>query len=108
MLVRAKAPHKVVKAFTGRRIVSFEWSPVPDGCEDEARLLASSGFVELQEQTEAKPEPEPFLQVELETEAPAVDLSSLSIPELRQIAQDQNVKGYARMSKAKLLEALNE
>lgn len=107
MLVRAKAPHKVVTAFTGRRIAT-EWLPVPDGCEDEARRLASSGFVEIQEQTEAKPEPTPFLQVELDTEPPGVDFSSLPVNDLRQIAKDQGIHGYQRMSKAKLLEALNE
>jgi hypothetical protein len=56
MLVRAKAPHKVVTAFTGQRI-TIEWSKVPDGCEAEAERLASADFVELREQAETKPAP---------------------------------------------------
>jgi hypothetical protein len=99
-----------VTAFTGRRIVSYEWSTVPDGCEDEARRLASSDFVELQEQTEAKPEPVPFLESELaeEVNPPAVDLAALPVTELRQMAKERKVPGWGKKSKAQLVEALNE
>jgi hypothetical protein len=115
MLVRAKAPHKVVTAFTGQRI-TIEWLPVPDGCEAEAERLASADFVELREQTEAKPEPKPLVEQVAEPEPGPVfidepeplELSNLPTKELRRMAKAAGVSGYARMSKAKLLEALNE
>jgi hypothetical protein len=97
-----------VTAFTGRRIVSYEWTTVPDGCEDEARRLASSDFVELQEQTEAKPEPVTFIEPVAEDEPSEVDFNALPVTELRQMAKDKKVPGWGKKSKAQLVEALNE
>lgn len=119
MLARAKLPHKMVQAFTGRRIVAYEWRPVPAGHEAEAEWLASAGYLELQGQAEEKPEPVTFVKVEPEavewlpeTAEPetvaAVDLSALTVADLRQIAKDQRILGYRQMSKARLLKALNE
>jgi hypothetical protein len=48
MKARAKKSHKPVRAFTGLEFVSYEWRPIPDGCEDEAARLADWGYLELQ------------------------------------------------------------
>jgi hypothetical protein len=72
--------------------------------------LASSGFFELQEQTEAKPEPVTFVKSDLvdETGQHVVDLDTMSVADLKKMARGEGVDGWSRMNKAQLVEALNE
>ena len=48
MKAKARKEHGIIRAFTGREFVVYEWRPVPDGCEDEAKRLEAGGYLELQ------------------------------------------------------------
>ena len=47
MEARARQPHRMVQAFTGREFVSYEWRPVPAGAGEEAKRLEAGGVLEL-------------------------------------------------------------
>lgn len=47
MKIKAKMPYRLVRAFTGQEFVNYEWRPVPEGSEDEARRLEAAGYAEL-------------------------------------------------------------
>jgi hypothetical protein len=63
MKARATKPYGTVRAFTGLEFVVYEWRPVPDGNEDEAKRLEAGGYLELQSPptpvVKAKPKPKP-------------------------------------------------
>lgn len=48
MDAKAKAPHRVVRAFTGLEFVHYEWRRVPDGHNDEAERLEAAGLLEFE------------------------------------------------------------
>ena len=47
MKAKAKSPHRMIRAFTGREFVSYEWRLVPEGSDDEAERLEAGGYLEL-------------------------------------------------------------
>jgi pyruvate/2-oxoglutarate dehydrogenase complex dihydrolipoamide acyltransferase (E2) component len=58
MKAKAKNPHGMIRAFTGREFVSYEWRPVPAGADDEAERLEASGYLELKRDAPPKAAPE--------------------------------------------------
>jgi hypothetical protein len=59
MKARAKLPHRVIRAFTGREFVNYEYRPVPEGGEDEAARLVDGGYLELEPKPAPPPKPAP-------------------------------------------------
>lgn len=101
MEVRAKAPHRLIQAFTGQRITSHEWFTVPDGGEEEARRLVGYDMLELREdKSKAKPAaaPEPV---------EAGELKDMTYRELQALASDRGIPSVG-VKKAELVEALSD
>ena len=93
MEAKAKAPHSVIRAFTGREFVKYEWRPVPPGHDDEARRLELDGWLVIQDD---EPEPEPELESGLE---------SWTVTQLRDELRLMGLS-YSGLKKAELIAAL--
>ena len=74
MKARAKAPHRLVRAFTGLEFVHYEWRRVPAGCDDEAERLEAAGLLEFS-QLPAAPSP---MVVKVDATRGAVTLAAQS------------------------------
>ena len=77
--------------------------------EKVATAKASGKSVEA-EKTEVKEAPKKAApkkaEVKEEVKAPAVDLNSLTVAELKEMATEKNIEGYSKMKKAELIDAL--
>lgn len=94
-----------INAFTGRELVRYEWRLVPAGYEAEAQRLEEAGLVELR-QSNQKHE----VTAVADNDAPtlSVDLESLTIVQLKDMAREQGVTGFSTMKKAELVDALRD
>jgi hypothetical protein len=96
-------------------LVAIAYKPrttAPTVVEDTAQPIEY--FPEVEEETE--PDPQPIVIVEPMPVAaftapfatvPAVDLSSLGVRELYKLASQRGIKGYKKISKAKLITLLS-
>lgn len=109
-----------INAFTGRELVRYEWRPVPAGCEAEAERLAAAGLVELRRDggyTSGEP---PVIHHSIGSVVPnapelgeivvtlSVDLDSLTIVQLKDMARKRGLIGFSTMKKAELIDALRD
>lgn len=122
-----------INAFTGRELVRYEWRLVPAGYEAEAQRLEEAGLVELRRgggtasgepPVVSSPDfiapagfpggdklPVNISSDSVKIEQPptlSVDLESLTIVQLKDMAREQGVTGFSTMKKAELVDALRD
>lgn len=103
-----------INAFTGRELVRYEWRLVPAGYEAEAQRLEAAGLVELQDVAERPVKETTSKGDEYRSydfaDAPtlSVDLESLTIVQLKDMAREKGVTGFSTMKKAELVDALRD
>ena len=85
--VKDSSPWKIITAFGGREYVRGEWRPVPAGCEEEAGR-------------------HPYLETNGH-EQDAVDLSTLSLEELRAMGKAARLPFAATMKRETLIAKLS-
>lgn len=102
--MRAKAINCAVFACEGHLFPRGQWVKVPEGFEEEA---LRNPFLEIEPEPEPKPAPEPEPEPEPAPEPDIVDYSTLTVAELRIMAEARNLDP-AGLRKAELVNLLEE
>ena len=79
--------------------------PKPEVKEEPKAKAKEEPKAKAKVEPKAKEEPKPEAPTQ---EQPAVDLASLTVPELKEMAKERGMTGYSKLRKAELIDALTE